>query len=306
MSAVIAANEATAGAAPSSWHRLDVSRSNPLARTRVSLLGVLDTHAVDALDRVIQTAQGREHSLVLDLDGISSVTPEARDELLSRQRRGRPMRQPRDATIQSPVAVARQPIFDRSGQIVGFELLHRPMPIRDADAATANVIVRSAVDIGLERLVGPHPAYVNVTREFLLAIRPLPLAPGHFVLELLENQTIDDALLEVLNELTAAGFRIALDDFRFTDGWESLIELASTAKLDIRDLTVDALADAVARLREHDVTLLAEKVETRAEYELCWALGFDAFQGYYFAEPQLVTSGLRTTLSRYDLAQGAL
>ena len=189
--------------------------------------------------------------------------------------------------------MARQPIFDRSGQIVGFELLHRPMPIHDADVATANLIVRSVADIGLERLVGPHPAYVNVTREFLLAVRPLPLAPGHFVLELLENQTIDDALLEVLHELTAAGFRIALDDFRFTDGWESLIELSSTAKLDIRELTGDALADTVARLREHDVTLLAEKVRDGRGVRALPGAQFDAFQGYYFAEPQLVTGGRR-------------
>ena len=202
-------------------------------------------------------------------------------------------RDPRDTptvTVQSPVGVARQPIFDRSGKIVGYELLHRPMPIRDADAATANVIVRSVVDIGLEQLVGAHPAYINVTREFLLDFRPLRIAPGQFVLELLENQTIDDALLEVMQELTAAGFRIALDDFRFADGWESLIELAGTVKLDIRELTGDALVDTFARLGDHDVTLLAEKVETRAEYELCRALGFDAFQGYFFARPELVST----------------
>ncbi len=202
-------------------------------------------------------------------------------------------RDPRDTpmvTVQAPVGVARQPIFDRSGKIVGYELLHRPMPIRDADAATANVIVRSVVDIGLEQLVGAHPAYINVTREFLLDFRPLRIAPGQFVLELLENQTIDDALLEVMHELTAAGFRIALDDFRFADGWESLIEFAGTVKLDIRELTGDALVDTFARLGDHDVTLLAEKVETRAEYELCRALGFDAFQGYFFARPELVTT----------------
>ena len=192
------------------------------------------------------------------------------------------------AEYRARVAVARQPIVDRSEQIVGFELLHRPMPIHDADAATSNVILRSVADIGLERLVGAHPAYINVTREFLLDIRPLPLAPERFVLELLENQTIDEPLLEVLRELAAAGFRIALDDFCLTDGWESLIEIAAMVKLDIHEHAGDALADTVARLRDHDVTLIAEKIETRAEYELCRALGFDAFQGYYFAEPQLV------------------
>jgi EAL and modified HD-GYP domain-containing signal transduction protein len=36
--------------------------------------------------------------------------------------------------------------------------------------------------------------------------------------------------------------------------------------------------------------LLAEKVETHATFERCRELGFDLFQGYFFAQPQLVRS----------------
>ena len=116
--------------------------------------------------------------------------------------------------------------------------------------------------------------------------------PAEFVLELLENQTIDDALLEVM---TSSSPRPAFGSPSTTSAsrtaWESLIEFASTVKLDIREThRRRARRHLLARLGDHDVTLLAEKVETRAEYELCRALGFDAFQGYFFARPELVTT----------------
>jgi EAL and modified HD-GYP domain-containing signal transduction protein len=192
-----------------------------------------------------------------------------------------------------PVAVARQPILDRAEAIRGYELLYRPAGAGalGPDGATSNVIVRALADIGLDALVGDHKAWVNVTREFLLEVRPLPLPPERTVLELLEGQAVDDELLEVLRELREAGFRVALDDFRFDPGWDALTRHADAIKLDIRELPGDALADAVARLRRPGLYLLAEKVETRAEYEHCRALGFDGFQGYFFAEPLLVEGG---------------
>jgi EAL and modified HD-GYP domain-containing signal transduction protein len=47
----------------------------------------------------------------------------------------------------------------------------------------------------------------------------------------------------------------------------------------------DVAAD-VKRLSGHGLTLLAEKVETREEYERCVELGFDLFQGYFFCKPE--------------------
>jgi EAL and modified HD-GYP domain-containing signal transduction protein len=201
-----------------------------------------------------------------------------------------------------PVAVARQPILDRAEAIRGYELLYRPTGGSagfDPQGATSNVIVSALADIGLDALVGDQRAWVNVTREFLLEVRPLPLPPERTVIELLEGQAVDDELLEVLDELRAAGYGVALDDFRFDPGWEPLVEHADAVKLDIRELPGDALAEAVARLSRPGLLLLAEEVETRAEYEHCRALGFDAFQGYFFAQPALVEGG---TVPTHQLA----
>ncbi|MGP0101369.1 MAG: EAL and HDOD domain-containing protein [Solirubrobacteraceae bacterium] len=194
------------------------------------------------------------------------------------------------------VRVARQPILDRDARLIGYELLFRApfaqaAAVLDDREATAAVIVDGLLDVGLFELVGENPAYLNVSRDFLLSVRPLPLPARHVVLELLEDQVVDDELLEVLEELVEQRFTIALDDFRFTPETERLLEYARIVKVDVLEHAgEDALEDLLARLSAHrpPLTLLAEKVETREEFERCRELGFHSFQGYFFASPSRV------------------
>jgi len=195
----------------------------------------------------------------------------------------------------SVLRVARQPILDGSARLIGYELLFREPPAETAEvlddrAATATVIVDGLLDVGLFDLVGRGLAYVNVSRDFLLSVRPLPLPAQRVVLELLEDQVVDDALLTVLGELVEQGFAIALDDFRPTPATEQLLEYAQIIKVDVLEHTGQALEELVARLRAHrpTLTLLAEKVETHEDFEHCRELGFDTFQGYFFARPSLL------------------
>src|SRR3712207_6619357 len=119
----------------------------------------------------------------------------------------------------SEVLVARQPILDQRLGVVGYELLfRRPVDtqgagVTDAERATSQVIVDAIGELGLERLVGTQPAFVNVSRDLLLAVRPLPLPPDRVVLEVLEEQAVDEELVTVARELVGAGFTLALDDF---------------------------------------------------------------------------------------------
>jgi c-di-GMP phosphodiesterase len=213
------------------------------------------------------------------------------------------------------VVLARQPILDGDLRVCGYELLFRaldPSEPWDDCRATARVLVGALGDIGLQALVGPHRAYVNVDRAFLLEHDPLPFDGRSLGLELLEDQLLDHALLERLRRLVAQGHELVLDDYAFRPGDEPLLQLASTVKLDVRAHPPAELARQVALLRGHDVTLLAEKVEDEAEFEACRRLGFTRFQGFFFSRPCLVhgretpqgvAGGLRTTaaLSRSDL-----
>jgi EAL and modified HD-GYP domain-containing signal transduction protein len=188
----------------------------------------------------------------------------------------------------APVAVARQPILDRRQRLKGYELLHRGSAT-DGEQATAQVLLAAFGDIGLSSLVGAMPAWINVSRRFLLDLDPQSLPPGEVVLELLEDQLLDDELLDRLRELRAAGFPITLDDFVYGPETDELLGLASIVKIDVLAGGIEHAAEQARLLRPFGVTLLAEKVEDRAMFEDCLALGYELFQGYFFCRPEIVT-----------------
>src|SRR5262249_31899876 len=135
------------------------------------------------------------------------------------------------------VVVARQPILGRNEEIAGYELLFtasagRPTAAHAHDA-TARVLVQSVADVGLEQVSGGHPAHVKLTREVLVAVRPLPLPPGRVVIGLDGNHGADIALLDVLSELRETGFTVALDGFRTGTAWQALSEHAKAVKIGI-------------------------------------------------------------------------
>jgi c-di-GMP-related signal transduction protein len=194
------------------------------------------------------------------------------------------------------VFVARQPILDRRLEVVGYELLFRGGAVGDQalvthpDGATAMVVMNSFTEIGLEQIVGPHRAWLNVSREFVLQGLARTLPAERVMLELLEEQTIDDELVTALRELKQAGYRLALDDFEYNRHAEPLLELADVVKLDLLALGRDGISREIARLKRHGATLLGEKLETQDDYEYCAEAGCELFQGYFFCRPELVTS----------------
>jgi EAL and modified HD-GYP domain-containing signal transduction protein len=209
---------------------------------------------------------------------------------MNRARFARPSLEDAMTTV-APVIVSRQPILDHVEKIVGFELLTPPSA--HPDEATASVLAQAIADIGLQRLVGSRPAHIDVTREFLLTVRPLPLAPDRVVLELSSRERLDDELREVLTEIREAGFRIALDDWSDEDS--PLLDLVDAVKIDVSGLDEDAIEAAANHARGRGLEVIANGVATREAYGFCRGLGFDAFQGQYFAEPVVITGASAPT-----------
>jgi EAL and modified HD-GYP domain-containing signal transduction protein len=186
----------------------------------------------------------------------------------------------------APVVVTRRPILDPQERVVAFELLTRPTANPREGAAA--LLSGAMADIGLGRLAGNRPVHVRVARELLLAVRPLPFAPERVVLEADAGRPADDLLLAVLRDAREQGFRIALAGGRAPE----LLPLADIVKLDAGE---PGLAAAVADAHSRGLTAIAVGVHTRAEYAACHKLGFDAFQGAYFAEPVVVSGATAPT-----------
>lgn len=202
--------------------------------------------------------------------------------------------------------LARQPILGRDQKLVAFELLFRAAPehedaqLTDYAAATAAVISHAS-QLGMKQVVGEQIAFVNVDEVVLMSdfVRFLP--PDKVILEILETVRPTAGLLARVRELKELGFKFALDDvIEHSEQVSKLRNLVDIIKIDLQGVGRDELADLVRTLRGPRQKLLAEKVETNEEFELCLELGFEYFQGYYFARPAIL-SGKKITPSELVL-----
>lgn len=193
------------------------------------------------------------------------------------------------------IFIGRQPIYNKLLKVVGYELLFRSYDSEtadfiDGDRATSQVIMNTFVEIGLDKLVGGGLAFINLTRNFILDKYPLPFSEKRVVLEVLENITIDDELIEGLRFLSGRGYQIALDDVVNPDQVAPLLEIADIVKLDFIDVDRTLLRDYVQTLKKYNVKLLAEKLETQDDFEFCKKLGFHLYQGFFFSRPHIVSA----------------
>ena len=194
-------------------------------------------------------------------------------------------------SMAAQVLVGRQPITDRQGSVIGFELLYRPQqpgasPV-SGERMTAEVVL-GALSIGLDQLVGDKAMFCNAERTFLVSETPVNLPPDRTVIEVLESVDIDDETVAGCRRLVEAGFRLALDDFVWSEGAERLLALASYVKLDFLARTREEVSALVERCRPYDVVMLAEKVETPDDVAWAMANGFEMFQGYAIERPDIV------------------
>jgi len=197
----------------------------------------------------------------------------------------------RTSSAEVPRYVARQPILDARGRVHGYELLFRDGPALtfsgDGDNATRTMLDNTVL-YGMDKLTGGLPAFVNCTKEALIDKLVMILPSGLAVLEVLESLEPTPELLNACRQLRAQGFRIALDDFLWRPEWEPFLEIADYVKVDISIAGPAERAEIIHHLKGSSARLLAERVETQAQFEQLRKEGFGLFQGFFFCRPVLI------------------
>lgn len=203
------------------------------------------------------------------------------------------------------IFLARQPILNLNHEIVGYELLFRATDsqvanVEDHALASAKVIFDTLSNFGFEKIVGVHKGFINLNNDMLMSDTLELLPPRLFVLELLEIVEITNAVIERCRELKLKGFSLALDDNLVSNSYLPLYDLVDIVKIDVLSMSAERLARMAVMLKRWPVKLLAEKVETDRQQQFCRELGFQLFQGFYFARPTLFRQ------NRIDSSKGTL
>lgn len=209
------------------------------------------------------------------------------------------------------VFIGRQPILNSDEKIVAYELLYRnnnknnSFPDVDSNSATLDVIITSFLSIGINDLTYGKPSFVNFTETLVMDETLKFLDPSKLVIELLEDIPITQLLIERIKDLKNQGFKIALDDFIMNDEvllYDELFQYIDYIKIDFLLTPLKKRMEIENKIKAKfpSVQLLAEKVETRKDFEIAKRSGYSLFQGYFFEEPQIIkTTDIPPNLMQY-------
>lgn len=198
------------------------------------------------------------------------------------------------------IFIGRQPIFNIHEQVVAYELLYRnkdsnSFPMIDSDVATVNVLINSFINIGIDEVTKGSPCFVNFTENLLMGPLTDYLEPTKVIIEILEDVPITEKLISRIQELKSKGFKIALDDFVL----DEMVHIYDELFMYIDYIKVDFLLSPLLERMEVEnkvktkfphIKLLAEKVETRNQFDVAKHSGYVLFQGYFFEQPQVIKS----------------
>lgn len=208
---------------------------------------------------------------------------------------------PEEKKVSTEAIIARQQIIDRLGRLHGYELLYREPGSAnraaeglDSNKATFTVVLNALNHFGVQELLGGKKGFINIDHEsiFSPAIETIP--PDKFVLEILEHTEITEELKKRMADLRQEGFVFALDDFVLSKEmiayFKPLFPLIKIIKVDLVNNSLASMQKKLDVFKKMKKVLLAEKVETLEDYRNMKKLGFNLFQGYFFAKPEVRTT----------------
>ena len=140
------------------------------------------------------------------------------------------------AVLKQSALVGRQTIFDRQMEVFGYELLYRDgtdnsANIMDGDEATARVMVKTFLELGIDQIAGNARVFLNLTANFFLSQHYEVLPSKNVVLEVLESIEPTPAVLKALIQARQDGYKIALDDFVLRESHRALMVHADYVKV---------------------------------------------------------------------------
>lgn len=191
--------------------------------------------------------------------------------------------------------VGRQPILNRAQRIIGYQLMFRDnsqadqAEVSDEIGATARVIVNALSNIGTETLLGEGVGFISCDPTLAIGEMVADLPGSRLVLQLGEMDVVTPAFKKRLEDLHDAGVRFALSDFTKRDNRVDLLEFSSYAKVRADSDTRSGLRALMRTLNRSGVQVIGTHVETHDQQEMLAGIDVGLYQGYFFAEPQIVS-----------------
>jgi EAL and modified HD-GYP domain-containing signal transduction protein len=191
--------------------------------------------------------------------------------------------------------IARQPILDRNKEVFAYELFFRDgknncYPDVERDEATSKLIAKNYQTLRLDDISCSKKSFINFQSETIMNGLPTSLDRDNVVVELIAGKSDVSSLLNMCKHVKNMGYKVALEDCDLKPNWNEFLPFVDMLKVNTNHENIDSLAKNVDRFIDANVRLIAEKVDTQDSFNIYRDMGFDYFQGYFFARPESVSN----------------
>jgi c-di-GMP-related signal transduction protein len=191
------------------------------------------------------------------------------------------------------VFVAKQPVYNTVEEVIGYDLLYRKdskniFPSIDGDLATAEVIINTYLNIGLERLNEGKFLCFQFTERLLEQRLPTYFNPNDVVIKISREVVPTKKLMKIMQELKELGFIIAVNEHFFAQDFllaKTFLPYIDIIEVDFRNRASKDKSKIEKMARECGIKLLAQKIETKEQFVQAKERGYSCFGGYFFSEP---------------------
>ncbi len=206
------------------------------------------------------------------------------------------------------VVTARQPILSEDLEVYGYEFFSRAS-IQDQESTIKHTVQSDSTTIfnlfsnfNLDTLLRGKKAFLNCILELNDSLTALELLNNKSVLLEVsaptdpENQVLIDGIYEKMAELKKKGFTLVGSELVFQEKYKKWFDVVSVIKftsINPEGFSKEALQELLQNVnlaKKFNKKIVAEKVETRSQFEILKRLKFDYYQGYFFAKPVNLSS----------------
>ncbi|WP_415237929.1 EAL and HDOD domain-containing protein [Seleniivibrio woodruffii] len=195
--------------------------------------------------------------------------------------------------------VGRQPILDRNEEVFGYEFLFRKAgdvenkaEIFDSVVATSRVLVNIFQNFGIKSLTNGKYAFINIDEEIIEQDVLDVLPKDKVVFEIVETTNVKKEVVEKVAAYHRDGYMFALDDFVLSSEYFAmfmpLFPYVEYLKVDMKENCLVKMERVEKIFSGRHMMLLAEKVETRGDFDFSRDCGFELFQGFFFEKPTVM------------------
>jgi len=187
------------------------------------------------------------------------------------------------------IFIFRQPIFDSSENIIGYQLL--PQQVQntpEADPpnnlrASARLLDSAFNHFGLRQIMGDRLAFIPVSSEVLSSDILELIPPDKVVLDIQPADLSSDELIRIISQLRARHFRFSLSNFTYTQALSPLFAMASYVSHDVHQSSMEFIQDQIHKAQHLPLIHIAKNLQSYEDFQQHKSGMFTLYQGHKFS-----------------------